>query len=223
MHTCTYKSTHASVHLFTQLILDLLAVNDKILRQISLHQLGTCAINAIAHAGAEVQHLLEAPQSDSTRAGVSNNPDTGCYDKLVQVAGGLLLQVCKLPGGDALARVLISEQDGGPRWGSAVQTPSGRQWFDAAAKEALSVMVDAASRSAQGLRVSDAAGSAGGGAPQGSGVGNADRVCANCGRGGKLKVCGRCKAAWFCGASCQRSAWSSHKLVCAPLKGAAVP
>ena len=44
-------------------------------------------------------------------------------------------------------------------------------------------------------------------------------VCAQCGArpaaGKKLLVCGRCKAAKYCSAQCQRAAWASHKDGCA--------
>lgn len=40
-------------------------------------------------------------------------------------------------------------------------------------------------------------------------------VCAHCGRwvDGTAK-CGRCRAAYYCDASCQRAAWSTHRAAC---------
>jgi hypothetical protein len=32
----------------------------------------------------------------------------------------------------------------------------------------------------------------------------------------RLKMCGRCQTAWFCGPTCQQAAWPLHKLKCKP-------
>ena len=50
-----------------------------------------------------------------------------------------------------------------------------------------------------------------------------NRLCSNCGvhrsANAKLKLCGDCKQAWFCGTQCQRISWPLHKLHCRnPLK-----
>jgi hypothetical protein len=47
------------------------------------------------------------------------------------------------------------------------------------------------------------------------------RVCAWCGKAGKdLLRCGRCKAAWYCGADHQRAAWKAgHKQECGAMAG----
>jgi hypothetical protein len=38
----------------------------------------------------------------------------------------------------------------------------------------------------------------------------------------RLKMCGRCHEAWFCGPSCQQAAWPLHMLMCNPPKTAIV-
>ncbi|KAJ1487853.1 hypothetical protein T484DRAFT_1888471, partial [Baffinella frigidus] len=41
------------------------------------------------------------------------------------------------------------------------------------------------------------------------------RACAGCGLGGrKLQACGKCHAAWFCGQTCQKAAWKTHRKTC---------
>jgi hypothetical protein len=45
-----------------------------------------------------------------------------------------------------------------------------------------------------------------------------NRICSNCGKNpsdrSKLKVCGGCKTAWFCGSECSAQFWPKHKLLC---------
>jgi hypothetical protein len=56
----------------------------------------------------------------------------------------------------------------------------------------------------------------------GSGV----RVCASCGitqealEPGKLKECGGCKSAQYCGKACQKADWPAHKATCKRLQAA---
>jgi hypothetical protein len=39
--------------------------------------------------------------------------------------------------------------------------------------------------------------------------------CAGCGATAKLKTCGKCKVARFCGTECMRRVWTEHKPHCA--------
>ncbi|KAI9022647.1 hypothetical protein DFJ74DRAFT_670373 [Hyaloraphidium curvatum] len=45
-------------------------------------------------------------------------------------------------------------------------------------------------------------------------------ICDQCGKsqGGKVKLmrCGRCGMARYCGAECQRAAWTEHNKTCTP-------
>jgi hypothetical protein len=50
------------------------------------------------------------------------------------------------------------------------------------------------------------------------------RACAACGAaarpvGGRLLVCGSCKATYFCSADCQRRAWPAHMESCRAARG----
>jgi hypothetical protein len=48
------------------------------------------------------------------------------------------------------------------------------------------------------------------------------RACAHCGSAdGKLRACGACNAALFCGRDCQLAAWPAHKAACKAVKAAA--
>ena len=40
------------------------------------------------------------------------------------------------------------------------------------------------------------------------------KMCWKCGQAVGKKQCGRCKAARYCGAECQKAAWTGHKIVC---------
>lgn len=45
------------------------------------------------------------------------------------------------------------------------------------------------------------------------------KKCYQCSsRASSLKLCGRCKVAWYCGVSCQRANWREHKSACPQLK-----
>eukprot|EP01116_Phalansterium_solitarium_P020764 TRINITY_DN621_c1_g1_i2.p1 TRINITY_DN621_c1_g1~~TRINITY_DN621_c1_g1_i2.p1 ORF type:complete len:205 (+),score=3.84 TRINITY_DN621_c1_g1_i2:687-1301(+) len=39
-------------------------------------------------------------------------------------------------------------------------------------------------------------------------------ACKTCGKGGKLKRCGRCRLVQYCSAECQKQNWKSHKEFC---------
>ena len=47
-----------------------------------------------------------------------------------------------------------------------------------------------------------------------------NKVCGNCAEKSEkvLNRCVQCKAAFYCSASCQKTAWSQHKVVCSPWK-----
>ncbi len=59
-------------------------------------------------------------------------------------------------------------------------------------------------------------GGAGGGEGEQRDGGKA-KLCAKCGGRGAL-ICGRCMAASYCDAACQRSDWNIHKARCVPAK-----
>lgn len=40
------------------------------------------------------------------------------------------------------------------------------------------------------------------------------KACASCGQEANLKICGGCRAAWFCSPACQKACWPAHKAVC---------
>lgn len=40
------------------------------------------------------------------------------------------------------------------------------------------------------------------------------KVCGNCGTGGKLKTCDRCRLTRYCGQACQSCDWKKHKTTC---------
>ena len=102
---------------------------------------------------------------------------------------------------------------------------------DAPPPGSLGASDDLLSEEFERLRLPEAASNAGTGAGEGGG-GALDRdqarkalaleaSCAHCGVQGveasvPLKLCTRCKQAWYCGVECQKAAWKGHKTTCAP-------
>jgi MYND finger len=41
-----------------------------------------------------------------------------------------------------------------------------------------------------------------------------EKVCNVCGKGGRLKKCGRCETVFYCGVECQKKDWDEHKGKC---------
>ena len=62
----------------------------------------------------------------------------------------------------------------------------------------------------RGKKTSGAGGGAGGGASGGQGR----TLCHHCHEVDGTKQCSRCRAAFYCSAACQRSAWKAHKVTC---------
>mgnify|MGYP006285848003 CR=1 FL=1 len=238
---CTHTHTHTHT-LASQFLVSLLKAIDEgtdevtgdvtddssaaFLQRLSLPQLGTKVIQAFLHAVTELQRQPQLPLAEDC------NSDPRCLDAIVCFATTLMLWMSELYGSREVGGLLRSEVAKIPGRAAAVHAllegAEKRKHPDVdlllneiavGCEESSARFAPPVSASASGGSVKSGAGSS---AKQGGGskAGKTEKKCASCGCEGKLKVCSRCNAAWFCDSTCQRAAWPSHRAVCVP-QGAA--